>query len=201
MSKIIIGRKIGMTRVFTEKGMETLTMVQAMPNTVIAIRTDEKDGYSATILGAGEEKAKKINKSLTGQLKLSGASPKLINEFKANDSNLKSGEKVDVGQFETGDIVLVTGTTKGKGYAGNIKRHGFHRGPTTHGSDHHRAPGSIGSAYPQRVFKGKKMAGHLGRVTSQCQSIVHQILESDNVILLSGSLPGPKGTWLKIQAK
>jgi len=201
MSNVIIARKVGMTRAFTDKGAIVLTVLQADPNTVLSVKTDKKDGYSAVQVGAGKRKAKHINKPLTGQMKPSGATPSEIFEFRMDDVDAKAGDIIDISKFAENDVVTVSGITKGKGYAGNIKRHGFHRGPTTHGSDHHRAPGSIGSAYPQRVFKGKKMAGHLGNVKSVCTSKVFGTITNENILLLNGSLPGPKGMWLKVQSK
>ncbi len=199
---MIIGRKIGMTRAFTETGAGALTVVQATANSVVRVKkSTDKDGYGSVQLGAGVRKADKISKSLAGQITGLENAPQKIYEFKIDETELKKGDKADIDQFKKDDVVIVSGITKGKGYAGNIKRHGFHRGPTTHGSDHHRAPGSIGSAYPQRVFKGKKMAGHMGNVLSRCESTVFDVVKDENIILLNGSIPGPKGAWIKIQSK
>ncbi|MBP6930014.1 50S ribosomal protein L3 [Patescibacteria group bacterium] len=201
MAKFILGRKIGMTRVFTDKQLVVLTVVSALPNTIMQIRAKNPDGYSAAQVGAGEIKEKNIKKPALGHMKKGGTNHSLLKEFSIEqDTNLKPGDKVDVSQFAKGDKVTVIGVTKGKGYAGVIKRHGFHRGPETHGSDHHRAPGSIGGGYPQRVVKGKKMPGHLGGVVSNQKKIeIFDVNTKENLILLKGSIPGANNSWVTIK--
>lgn len=198
--KAIIGKKIGMTQVFTSDGkMVAVTAIQADPNVVIGHRTPEKEGYSAAILGFGS--AKRLTKPLAGQLKKAGVEQQVsvIKEFTANELP-EVASTVTVEVFQPGDKVDVSGTSKGKGYAGVIKRHNFSRGPETHGSDHHRAPGSIGSAFPQRVTKGHRMPGHLGsdRVTVKKLEIV-EVHPDKNILLVKGAIPGSKGTVVEVR--
>ncbi len=198
--KAIIGKKIGMTQVFTADGkMIAVTAVQATPNIVLGHRTIEKDGYSAAIIGFGE--AKRVNKPLAGQLAKAGTEQQVavIKEMKAAELP-EAASTVEVTVFEPGDMVDVIGVSKGKGFAGVIKRHNFHRGPETHGSDHHRAPGSIGSMFPQRVIKGRRMPGHLGsdRVTIKKLEIV-EVHPGQNVLLIKGAIPGAKGTVVEVR--
>lgn len=198
--KAIIGKKIGMTQVFTDNGkMVAVTAIQADPNIVISHRTEEKDGYKAAILGFGN--AKRISKPLAGQLQKAGIEQQVsvIKEFTA-DELPEVASTVTVEVFQPGDKVDVAGISKGKGYAGVIKRHNFHRGPETHGSDHHRAPGSIGSMFPQRVTKGHRMPGHLGsdRVTVKKLEIV-EVHPDKNILLVKGAIPGSKGTVVEVR--
>ena len=191
MSIGLIGRKVGMTQVFQPDGtMIPVSVVSVAPNTVTRLRTSERDGYTAVQLGT--EPSKKLNKPETGQLK---ELPKVavIREFRLEDASAYAvGQTLDVNLFTAGDIVHVTGTSKGKGFAGNIKRNNFHRGPKTHGSDHHRAPGSIGpGTTPGRVYRGMRMAGHMGdeRVTVKKLSVV-RVDPERNLLLVKGSVPG-----------
>lgn len=198
--KAIIGKKIGMTQVFTQDGkMVAVTAIQAAPNVVVGHRTVEKDGYSAAILGFGT--AKRVTKPLAGQLKKAGVEQAVatIKEFKASELP-EVASTVDVSVFTAGEKVDVTGISKGKGFAGVIKRHNFSRGPETHGSDHHRAPGSIGSAFPQRVVKGRRMPGHLGsdRITVKKLEIV-EVHPDKNILLVKGAIPGSKGTVVEVR--
>jgi large subunit ribosomal protein L3 len=201
--KAIIGRKIGMTQAFSEDGDITpVTLVQAGPCTVTQIRTIENDGYQAMQLGF--EEAKKLGKAIAGQFKKAKVSPRIVreirlkevtsdNEESAEETVKEVGQKLDVSQFEPGDVVVVTGVSKGKGFAGTIKRHNFHRGPKTHGSRSYRRPGSIGSMYPQKIFKGKKMAGRMGSDTVTKRSVkVFSIDPSQNLLALAGSIPGAR---------
>jgi large subunit ribosomal protein L3 len=201
--KAIIGRKIGMTQAFSEDGDITpVTLVQAGPCTVTQIRTIENDGYQAMQLGF--EEAKKLGKAIAGQFKKAKVSPRIVreirlkevtsdNEESAEETLKEVGQKLDVSQFEPGDVVVVTGVSKGKGFAGTIKRHNFHRGPKTHGSRSYRRPGSIGSMYPQKIFKGKKMAGRMGSDTVTKRSVkVFSIDPSQNLLALAGSIPGAR---------
>ncbi len=191
MSIGLIGRKVGMTQVFQADGtMIPVSVVAVGPNTVTRLRTPERDGYTAVQLGT--EPSKKLTRPEAGQLK---ELPKVavIREFRLEDvSEYTVGQTLDVNLFAAGDIIHVTGTSKGKGFAGNIKRNNFRRGPKTHGSDHHRAPGSIGpGTTPGRVYRGMKMAGHMGdeRVTVKKLRVV-RVDPDRNLLLVKGSVPG-----------
>jgi large subunit ribosomal protein L3 len=193
MSIGLIGRKVGMTQVFQEDGtMIPVSVVAVEPNTVTRLRTPERDGYAAVQLGI--EESGKLTKPEIGQLK---SLPKVsvIREFRLDEHGTEVytvGQKLDVTLFAAGDVVDVTGVSKGKGFAGHIKRHHFKRGPKTHGSDHHRAPGSIGpGTTPGRVYKGMRMAGHLGdaRATVKKLRVVRADAER-NLLLVRGSVPG-----------
>jgi len=200
MSIGLIGRKVGMTQVFQADGtMIPVSVVAVGPNTVTRLRTPERDGYAAVQLGI--EESSKLTKPKLGQLK---NLPKLsvLREFRLDETGTEAytvGQKLDVGLFAAGDIVDVTGVSKGKGFAGHIKRHHFKRGPKTHGSDQHRAPGSIGpGTTPGRVYKGMRMAGHLGdeRATVKQLRVVRADAER-NLLLVKGSVPGaPNGLIL-----
>ncbi len=191
----LIGRKVGMTQVFQEDGtMVAVSVLSIEPNVVTRLRTPDRDGYTAVQIGT--EVSKKLNKPDTGQLK---DLPKVatIREFRVDSvDDLAVGQSIALADmFTVGDLVDVTGISKGKGFAGHIKRHNFHRGPTTHGSDHHRAPGSIGpGTTPGRVYRGLKMAGHMGdeRVTIKKVRVVRADLDR-NLLLVKGSLPGARG--------
>jgi large subunit ribosomal protein L3 len=161
--KALITRKIGMTSTIAEDGaVQAVTLLAVGDHTVLHHKTEEKDGYTAVQVGA--ETAKKLGKSLAGHVKQSKVMPKIIREFRVNEisEELNVGAKINADVFDVGDTVHVTGTSKGKGFAGTIRRHNFHRGRKTHGGRSYRRPGSIGSMYPQHIFKGKKMAGQLG---------------------------------------
>ena len=194
-----------MTSVFTPEGeMVPVSVVEIQPNTVTALRTPERDGYSAVQLGAGN--AKSLTKPRKGQLK-DLPSVKDAREFRLDDiSEYEVGQKLDVSLFEDGEIVDVTGVSKGKGFAGTVKRHGFRRGPETHGSDSHRQPGSIGAGtYPGKVFKGTSMAGRMGndRVTVKNMTVVRTDAER-NLLLVKGPIPGARNAMIvvrKIAAK
>ncbi|MBI2684493.1 MAG: 50S ribosomal protein L3 [Actinobacteria bacterium] len=192
----IIGRKLGMTQIFAEDGARVpLTVVEAGPCHVTQVKTDATDGYRAIQLGFGVTKPTRVNSPERGHLRASGAPPlKHLVEFEVTDfdGELSLGDVVTVESFSPGQIVRVTGTSKGKGYAGTVKRHNFSRGPVTHGSHNIRQPGSIGAAaYPSRVFKGMRMSGHMGarRVTQRGLQIVD--FDPDrNVLLIKGAVPG-----------
>lgn len=200
MVRGLIGRKLGMTQIFDEEGLaRPVTVIEAGPCVVTQLRTQEKDGYEAVQLGFGI--ARKLNKPHRGHVKASGHQVKTLREFKAEDySELEVGQVFKADTFAVGDVVDITGTSKGRGFQGGMKRHGFRGGPKTHGqSDRARAPGSIGSsATPGRVYKGKKMAGHMGdeRVTVQNLTVLR--VDADrNLLLVEGSVPGAKqGTLL-----
>jgi len=205
MKKGIIGRKVGMTQIFDEKGnVVPVTAIEAGPCVVAQVKTVLTDGYDAIQLGFGEIKDKHITKPRAGHF----AKSKLTNKKHLREFRLESVEGITVGDelkadvFEAGDKVDVQGTSKGKGFQGAIKRHGYHRGLMTHGSMYHRKPGSLGAcATPGRVFKGKKLPGHMGRVTVTIQNLdVVRVDLDKNVILIKGSVPGPKGTILKIKS-
>ena len=197
----LIGRKRGMTQVFQPDGtMVAVSVLEVAPNMVTRVRTSERDGYVAVQLGTDEKK--KLTKPRAGQL---GDLPSLgtLREFRVDDaSGYEVGQTVAIGDvFADGDLVDVTGVSKGKGFAGHVKRHNFGRGPTTHGSDHHREPGSIGpGTTPGRVYKGVRMAGHMGdeRVTTKKVRIVRADGEK-NLLLLKGSLPGARGGLILVK--
>ena len=197
----LIGRKVGMTQVFQDDGtMVAVSVLAIEPNTVTALRTPERDGYTAVQIGT--EVSKKLNKPETGQLK---DLPKVatIREFRVDSvDDVTVGQTFSLGDlFEAGDLVDVTGVSKGKGFAGVIKRHNFHRGPQTHGSDHHRAPGSIGpGTTPGRVYRGLKMSGHMGaeRVTIKKVRVVRTDPDR-NLLLVKGSLPGARGGLILVK--
>ena len=195
--KALITRKIGMTSVITEDGaMQAVTLLSATPNVITQLKHADIDGYQAVQQGFEEVKAEKIGKAMAGHLKNAKATPKIIREFKFDgdlDENMKVGEKISADLFEAGESVDVTGTSKGKGFAGTIKRHNFKRGRKTHGGRSYRRPGSIGSMYPQKIFKGKKMAGQMGNVRVTTKRIKIAFVDNDlSVIGVIGSVPGPK---------
>ena len=196
----IIGKKIGMSQVFSDSGkVEAVTVIEAGPCLVTQIKTADKEGYNAVQLGFSN--AKKLNKAEQGHLKELGKLKKL-REFRVDDTaEMKVGDKVDVSQFKTGDVVNVTGVSKGKGFSGVVKRHGFHGGPKTHGqTDRHRAPGAIGATTsPGRVLKGMRMAGHMGaeRVTQKGLK-VYKTDPEHNLLLVQGAVPGAKNGLLLI---
>lgn len=202
MVRGLIGRKLGMTQVFNDEGLAVpVTVIEAGPCVVTQIRTQEKDGYEAVQLGFGI--AKKLNKPQQGHVKASGHQVKTLREVKAEDyATIEIGQVFKADTFAEGDLIDVTGTSKGRGFQGGMKRHGFRGGPKTHGqSDRARAPGSIGaSATPGRVFKGMRMAGHMGheRVTVQNLKVV-RVDPERNLILVEGSVPGPKQGELLIR--
>ena len=205
MKKGIIGKKIGMTQIFDEKGnVIPVTVIEATPNIVAQVKTVETDGYNSIQLGYGEVKDKHINKPEKGHFAKAGLTAKKhLREFRVEDAeNYKVGDEVKADIFEAGEKIDVQGTTKGKGFQGVIKRHGQHRGPMGHGSMYHRRPGSMGStSTPGRVFKGKKLPGHMGRVTVTIQNLdVVRVDMDKNVILVKGSVPGAKGAILKIKS-
>ena len=195
MSIGLIGRKVGMTQVFQPDGtMVAVSVVELKPNTVTRLRTGDRDGYTAVQLGAGERK--KLTKPLAGQLK-DLPRVRYIREFRLDSvDDFNVGQQIAVGDiFAEGDLVHVTGVSKGQGFAGTVKRHNFSRGPKTHGSDNYRKPGSIGpGTTPGRVYKGLKMGGHMGddRVTLKKLRVIRVDAER-NLILVKGSVPGAPG--------
>ena len=194
--KGILGRKIGMTQVFTESGkLIPVTVVEVEPNVVTQIKTKENDGYEAIQLGFDTKREKLATKASAGHTAKANTTPKrFFREIKGVDINdYTIGQEVKVDLFAPGEVVDVTGTTKGKGFQGVIKRHGQSRGPMGHGSHYHRRPGSMGTMRPMRVFKGKKLPGHMGTLTVTIQNLeVVAVDLENNVILIKGNIPGPK---------
>ncbi len=200
----IIGKKIGMTQLFQESGEAmAVTAIQAGPSVVTQIKSRDRDGYDAIQVGFIENKVKQSQLSSSEKGHLRGLeNVRYLREFRTDDiSSVKSGDKVDVGFLKQGDLINVTGFSKGRGFAGVVKRHHFAGGPKTHGqTDRHRAPGSIGATtFPGRVFKGKRMAGHMGnkRVTARNIEVIQADPES-NLLLVKGAVPGANGGLLII---
>ncbi|MBR3133540.1 MAG: 50S ribosomal protein L3 [Clostridia bacterium] len=204
MKKAIIGRKVGMTQIFDEKGnVIPVTVIEAGPCNVVQVKTVETDGYDAVQLGFGTVKENKVNKPEKGHFTKVKVTPtKHLREFRLADvSNVKVGDEIKADVFSAGELVDIQGITKGKGFQGVIKRHGQSRGPMGHGSMYHRRPGSMGAcSTPSRVFKGKKLPGHMGTNTVTIQNLKVVRVDLDkNVILVKGSVPGNKGVILKIK--
>ena len=203
MKKALLGKKLGMTQVFDEHGkVIPVTVIEAGPCTVVQVKTKDADGYEAIQLGFGEIKAKKVTKPMSGHFKKAKVEPKKhLREFRLEENSYNVGDELKADLFAAGEFVDITGTTKGKGFQGVIKRHGQSRGPMGHGSMYHRRPGSMGpTSTPGRVFKGKKLPGHMGMqtVTIQKLEVINVDLDK-NVILVKGSVPGNKGAILKIR--
>lgn len=204
MEKAIIGKKIGMTQIFDEKGLVIpVTVIEAGPCIVAQVKTVETDGYNAIQLGYGDVKENRINRPEKGHFtKAKLVLKKHLREFRVSEiADVTVGNEIKADVFEAGDKIDVQGTTKGKGFQGVIKRHGQSRGPMGHGSMYHRRPGSMGStSTPGRVFKGKKLPGHMGVQTVTIQNLdVVKVDLDKNVILVKGSVPGAKGAILKIR--
>ena len=203
MAKGILGRKVGMTQVFDNEGRPIpVTVVEVTPNVVLQKKTVETDGYEAVQLGFMEKRATLVNKPLTAHMQKAGTTPKrYIKEIRLPEMmGYEVGQEVKCDIFTAGDFVDVTGTSKGKGYSGVIKRYGFGTGPVTHGSKYHRGIGSMGSMAPNRIFKAKKMPGRMGHVTVTIQNLV--IVRADvenNIILVKGNVPGPNKSLLIIK--
>ena len=192
--QVIIGTKIGMTQIIGDDGIVTpVTILQADPSTVTQIKTVETDGYNAVQLGYGQ--GKNLSKSVSGHVKAAGVAPKVLKEFRvAETPELKIGDKLSVENFNLGDKVKVTGISKGKGYAGTVKRWNFNESRNTHGfKGNIRRVGSIGSMYPQKVFKGKRMPGRMGHDQVTVKNLVVAFLDPENNLIgLKGAVPGPK---------
>ena len=204
MKKGLIGRKIGMTQIFDEKGnVIPVTVIEAGPCNVVQVKTVETDGYNAIQLGFGTVKEHKVNKPVKGHFAKAKITPmKHLREFRVEEvSSVKVGDEIKVDTFAQGDSVDIQGITKGKGFQGVIKRHGQSRGPMGHGSMYHRRPGSMGpTSTPGRVFKGKKLPGHMGVDTVTIQNLQVVAVDLDkNALLVKGSVPGNKGSILKIK--
>ena len=201
--KTLLGKKIGMTQIFAEDGtVIPVTVVEAGPETVVQIKTVETDGYDAVQVGFEEQKPQRVNKPETGHFAKAGVSTKKhLAEFKPDGEAYEIGQTITVADFEEGMKIDVTGISKGKGTQGNIKRHGHHRGPMSHGSKHKRLAGALAAGtYPSRVFKGNKAPGRMGRdkVTVQNLILVKTIADR-NIMLIKGAIPGKKGGLLKIR--
>ena len=204
MKKAIIGKKVGMTQIFDETGkVIPVTVIEAGPCVVAQVKSNETDGYNAVQWGFGDVKESKVNKPVKGHFAKSKlALKKHLREFRMNSvEDVKVGDELKADVFTKGDKVDIQGTSKGKGFQGVIKRHGQSRGPMGHGSMYHRRPGSMGStSTPGRVFKGKKLPGHMGNVTVTIQNLKVVRVDLDkNCILVKGSVPGNKGAILKIK--
>jgi large subunit ribosomal protein L3 len=206
MSPGILGKKIGMTQVFRADGQAVpVTLLKAGPCVVVQRKTPAQDGYDAVQLGLLEYvKPQRINKPLTGHVKKSGASGvKFLREFRLQpgQGDLKTGDRVLLDEFKAADMVDVIGVSKGRGFAGVVKRHHFRGGDASHGSMHHRAPGSIGaSSYPSRVWPGTRMAGHMGtqQVTVRNLEVI-EVDAEDNVLVVKGAVPGPNGGYVVVR--
>lgn len=202
--KALLGTKIGMTQIISEDGRAVpVTLIQAGPVTVTQVKTVETDGYNAVQVAYGE--GKNLSKAVAGHTKPAQVTPKHIREFRVAElpEGLKVGDAIDVSQFALGDIVDATGTSKGKGFAGTVKRHNFNTSKKTHGGNGNvRKPGSIGSMYPQKVFKGKRMAGRMGhdRVTVKNLEVAY-VDNINNLIGLKGAVPGPRKGLIVIGGK
>lgn len=204
MVKALLGKKVGMTRIFGEKGrMIPVTLVEAGPCPVVQRKSSDTDGYEAVQLGFGQKKPKRVTKPMQGHYAKAGVAPaRVLREFRVEPgAELDVGDAVTVEMFGVGERVDVVGYSKGRGFAGVIKRHGFKGGPASHGSNHHREPGSIGQAAdPSRVFKNLKLPGRMGnrRVTMENLEVVHVDAEK-NVIAVRGAIPGANGGFVEVR--
>lgn len=201
--KGILGRKVGMTQVFTKDGkLIPVTVVEVEPNVVMQVKSLEKDGYNAIQLGVFEKKENRANKPEKGNAKKANTTPKrFLKEIRDVDASYNLGDKIGADVFEIGEVVDVTGTSKGKGFQGTIKRHNQSRGPMTHGSHYHRGPGSMGTMLPKRVLKGKNLPGHMGDETVTIQNLeIVEVNVNENYILVSGNIPGPKKSLVLIKS-
>lgn len=202
----LLGRKLQMTQIFTEDGkVQPVTVIEVGPCTVLQVKDQGSDGYQALQLGFGDRRAKRVKKPQQGHYKKAGyedGGPAFVREvaFAGESAPVEVGAKLGVGIFEEGAVVDVTGVSKGRGFSGTIRRHGFHRGPATHGSQNVRAPGSIGmAADPARVFRGQKMPGQMGnkRITVKNARVV-KVIPEKNLLLVTGGIPGPSGAFVVI---
>lgn len=201
--KGILGKKLGMTQIFTEEGIVVpVTVVEAGPNVVTQVKTVEKDGYNAIQVGFEDAKEKSLNKPQKGHLAAANVLKKHLKEFRVDAvEEFTVGQEIKADLFAAGEKIDVTGTSKGKWFQGPIKRHGQSRGPESHGSRYHRRPGSMGAcSFPGRVFKNKKLAGHMGSVKVTVQNLEVVRVDADkNLILVKGAIPGPKGSMVTIK--
>lgn len=202
--KTLLGKKLGMTQIFTEAGVVVpVTVVEAGPMTVTQVKTVETDGYDGVQVGFEEAKPQRVNKPMTGHFEKAGVKPmKHIIEFRPDEGDAyEVGQVITVAEFEEGKKLDVTGTSKGKGTQGNIKRHGHHRGPMSHGSKHKRLAGALAAGtYPSRVFKGNAGPGRMGRETVTVQNVeLVKVIADRNLMLIKGAIPGNKGGIVRIQ--
>ena len=201
--KGILGKKLGMTQIFTEEGIVVpVTVVEAGPNVVTQVKTVEKDGYNAIQVGFEDAKEKSLNKPQKGHLAAANVLKKHLKEFRVDAvEEFTVGQEIKADLFAAGEKIDVTGTSKGKGFQGPIKRHGQSRGPESHGSRYHRRPGSMGAcSFPGRVFKNKKLAGHMGSVKVTVQNLEVVRVDADkNLILVKGAIPGAKGSVVTLK--
>lgn len=192
--KALITRKVGMTSTIADDGSVTaITLLSASPSVITQLKTQETDGYTAVQLGF--EEGKNTNKAQQGHFKAAGVTPKVVREMRVDElsEDLAVGASINAEVFSVGDAVDVTGTSKGKGWAGTIKRHNFHRGRKTHGGRSYRRVGSIGSMYPQKIFKGKKMAGQMGDEQVTVKNLTVALIDTEhNIIGVTGAVPGPR---------
>lgn len=198
----ILGRKLGMTQIFTEEGdCLPVTVIEAGPCAVTQVKTEDTDGYRAIQIGFGEVKERKLTKAEAGHLRKAGVSPRKHLVEVRDESDVQPGDEITVEVFEAGQKVKVSGVSKGKGFAGVVKRHGFAGGPGSHGSHFHRAPGSVGaSAWPSRVFKGLKLPGHMGNRKSTNPGLTVVATDTDkNLLFIKGAVPGSKNSIVFIQ--
>lgn len=202
--KTLLGKKIGMTQIFTEDGQVVpVTVVEAGPEVVTQIKTVETDGYNAVQVGYEDQKAHRVNKPMNGHYEKAGVAPKKhLAEFRIEDGETyELGQEITVADFEEGMKIDITGISKGKGTQGNIKRHGHHRGPMSHGSKHKRLAGALAAGtYPSRVFKGNKVPGRMGRDKITVQNVVLvKVIADRNLMLVKGAVPGKKGGVVRIR--
>ena len=203
MKKGLIGKKIGMTQIFDEAGkVIPVTVVEVLPNKVMQVKTTEKDGYNAIQLGAIDKKANRANKAEIGSAKKANTTPKrFLKEIRDYEGSYNLGDTISADLFTIGEVVDVTGTSKGHGTQGVIKRHGQASGPSAHGSRYHRRPGSMGTMRPMRVLPGKKLPGHMGVDTVTIQNLVIvDVNAQENYILVSGNVPGAKKSLVLIKS-
>lgn len=201
--KGILGRKSGMTQVFTKDGkLIPVTVIEVEPNIVMQVKTKETDGYEAVQLGVFEKKEKHATKSEVARAKKANTTPKrFLKEIRGVETTYNVGDALGADVFNVGEVVDVTGTSKGKGFEGTIKRHNQHRGPMTHGSHYHRAVGSLGTMLPKRVLKGKNLPGHMGHETVTIQNLeIIEVNKDENYILVSGNVPGAKNSLVLIKS-
>ena len=203
MKKAILGTKLGMTQIFAEDGkVIPVTVVKAGPCTVVQTKTVETDGYESVVVGFGEVKEKSLNKPMKGIFAKANVAPcKYLREFRLEEATLAVGDEIKADVFEAGEKVDVSGISKGKGFAGPMKRWGLHRGPMSHGSGYHRGSGSMGAcSNPGRVMKGKKLPGHMGVVKVTVQNLEVVKVDAENqLILVKGAIPGNKGGLVTIR--
>ena len=202
--KAILGKKVGMTQIFTEAGeVVPVTVIEAGPEVVTQIKTVETDGYNGVQIGYEEQKPQRVNRPMTGHFEKSGVTPKKhLAEFRNDEGEVyELGQVITVADFEEGKKLDITGVSKGKGTQGNIKRHGHHRGPMTHGSKHKRLAGALaGATYPSRVFPGNAGPGRMGRDTVTVQNVELVKIDTDrNLMLVKGAVPGGKGSLVKVR--